>query len=171
MTDPLRFTLNHEDVEIYVRDPTTPLLDVLRDDLGLAGTKSGCEIGYCGACTVIVDAEAVPACLLMTGLLEGRDVVTIEGLSTADGLDPVQTAFTRCAGLQCGFCTPGHVMALRALLDQDTAPTEERIRQTVDGNYCRCTGYVKILDSAREAVVLQKAAVPTTTSTSTEEAH
>ncbi|MBD0738134.1 (2Fe-2S)-binding protein [Streptomyces sp. CBMA29] len=157
MAVPLRFTLNHEDVEIHVQDPTATLLDVLRDDLGLTGTKSGCAIGYCGACTVIVDGEAVPACLQMAGLLDGREVRTIEDLSGPDGLDPVQTAFVTCAGLQCGFCTPGHVMALRALLDRDPDPGEAALRDTVDGNYCRCTGYVKIVDSAVEAVALHKA--------------
>jgi aerobic-type carbon monoxide dehydrogenase small subunit (CoxS/CutS family) len=159
MRVPLHFRLNHEDVELHLEDPTTTLLDVLRHDLGLTGTKSGCAVGYCGACTVIVDGEAVPACLQMAGLLEGRSVRTIEGLAGPDGLDPVQAAFVKCAGLQCGFCTPGHVMALRALLDADPDPDDERIRQTVDGNYCRCTGYVKILDSARAAVALQSASV------------
>ena len=158
MTESVRFTLNHDDVEVHVQDATTTLLDVLRNKLGLEGTKTGCEIGYCGACTVIVDGDAVPACLQMVGLLEGREVTTVEGLETPDGLDPVQDAFIRCAGMQCGFCTPGHVMAVRALLDEDPDPSEQRIKDTVDGNYCRCTGYVKILDSAREAVELQKAA-------------
>jgi aerobic-type carbon monoxide dehydrogenase small subunit (CoxS/CutS family) len=157
MASAIRFTLNREDVEIHVQDPTAPLLDVLRHDLGLTGTKSGCAIGYCGACTVQVDGDAVPACLQMVGLLEGRTVRTIEDLAGPDGLDPVQRAFMAKAGLQCGFCTPGHIMALRALLDQDPDPGEERIRAVVDGNYCRCTGYVKILDSAREAVALIKA--------------
>ena len=158
MAVPLRFRLNHEDVEIHVDDPGTTLLDVLRHDLDLTGTKSGCEIGYCGACTVIVDGQAVPACLQLVGLLDGRDVRTVEDLTGPGGLDPVQQAFVDKAGFQCGFCTPGHVMALRALLDQEPAPGEEDLRRTVDGNYCRCTGYVKILDSAREAVALQRAA-------------
>ena len=159
MKVPIRLTLNHEDTEISVQDPTRTLLDVLRNDLGLEGTKSGCETGYCGACTVIVDGEAVPSCLQMVGLLDGRDVRTIEGLSTPEGLDPVQTAFVQCSGMQCGFCTPGHVMAVRALLDDDPEPSEERIMQTVDGNYCRCTGYAKILDSAHRAVTLQRVAL------------
>ncbi|WP_070016128.1 (2Fe-2S)-binding protein [Streptomyces nanshensis] len=158
MSVPLRFRLNGEDIEMQVKDAGAPLLDVLRHDLGLTGTKSGCEIGYCGACTVIVDGEAVPACLQMAGLLEGRDVRTIEDLGGPGGLDPVQRAFVEEAGFQCGFCTPGHVMALRALLDEDPAPDEEQLRTTVDGNYCRCTGYVKILDSARRAVALQAGA-------------
>jgi aerobic-type carbon monoxide dehydrogenase small subunit (CoxS/CutS family) len=153
---PLRFTLNHEDVEIHLKDPTATLLDVLRHDLGLTGTKSGCAVGYCGACTVIVDGEAVPACLQMAGLLEGREVRTVEGLGGPGGLDPVQEAFVRRAGLQCGFCTPGHVMAARALLDTEPEPGEEAVRRTVDGTYCRCTGYVKILDSVREAATLER---------------
>ncbi|MBM9504130.1 (2Fe-2S)-binding protein [Actinacidiphila acididurans] len=157
MAVPLRFRLNHEDVEIHVHDPAATLLDLLRGDLGLTGTKSGCAIGYCGACTVIVDGEAVPACLQMVGLLEGREVRTVEDLAGPGGLDPVQDAFVTCAGMQCGFCTPGHVMAVRALLDRDPDPGEEELRRTVDGNYCRCTGYVKILDSAREAVALERA--------------
>ena len=117
MTESVRFSLNQEDVEVHVQDAATTLLDVLRNKLALGGTKSGCQIGYCGACTVIVDGDAVPACLQMVGLLEGRDVVTVEGLATPEGLDPVQTAFIKCAGMQCGFCTPGHVMAVRELLD------------------------------------------------------
>lgn len=153
----LRFMLNQEDVEVHVQDPTAPLLDVLRHDLGLTGTKSGCAIGYCGACTVIVDGQAVPSCVTMAALVEGAEVRTIEDLRGPGGLDPVQEAFVRCAGLQCGFCTPGHVMALRALLDEDTDPGEERLAEVVDGNYCRCTGYVKIMDSAREAVALERA--------------
>lgn len=151
MSVPLRFRLNHEDVEIHVDDPGRPLLDVLRHDLDLTGTKSGCEIGYCGACTVIVDGEAVPSCVQMVGLLEGSDVRTVEDLGGPEGLDPVQRAFVEKAGFQCGFCTPGHVMGVRALLDRDPQPSEERLRATVDGNYCRCTGYVKILDAARAA--------------------
>jgi aerobic-type carbon monoxide dehydrogenase small subunit (CoxS/CutS family) len=171
MKAPLHFRLNHEDVELHLEDPTTTLLHVLRHDLGLTGTKSGCAIGYCGACTVIVDGEAVPACLQMAGLLEGREVRTIESLAGPDGLDPVQDAFVKCSGLQCGFCTPGHVMALRALLDRDPDPDEEQIRQTVDGNYCRCTGYVKILDSARAAVALQSAARRASAGADPREAH
>jgi aerobic-type carbon monoxide dehydrogenase small subunit (CoxS/CutS family) len=157
MAVPLRFRLNREDVEVHVKDPTASLLDLLRDELGLTGTKSGCAIGYCGACTVIVDGAAVPSCLTMSALVEGAEVRTVEDLRGPDGLDPVQEAFVRRAGLQCGFCTPGHVMALRALLDQDGDPGEERLLEVVDGNYCRCTGYVKILDSAREAVALDRA--------------
>lgn len=157
MATPLSFTLNGELVETHVRDATAPLLDVLRDELGLAGTKSGCGIGYCGACTVIVDGAAVPSCLTMVGLLDGSEVRTVESLAGPDGLDPVQEGFVRRAGFQCGFCTPGHVMALRALLDADAEPGEERLRETVDGTYCRCTGYVKILDAAREAVAVERA--------------
>ncbi|MEP9382985.1 (2Fe-2S)-binding protein [Nocardioides sp. KR10-350] len=156
MPDLVRFTLNDESTEVHVDDPTATLLDVLRHKLALTGTKAGCEIGYCGSCTVIVDGRAVPACLQMVGLLTGSNVRTIEGLSSPEGLDPVQNAFAECAGFQCGFCTPGHVMALRALLDQEPDPTEEQLDATVDGNYCRCTGYAKIADSARRAAELER---------------
>lgn len=162
MPVPVRFSLNHEDMEVFV-DPTRTFLDVLRHDLGLRGTKTGCEIGYCGACTVVVDGEAVPACLQMTGLLDGRDVVTIEALTTDEGIDPVQRAFVESAGMQCGFCTPGHVMAARALIDSNADPSEDQIAATVDGNYCRCTGYVKIRDSVKRAVALNHASTESET--------
>lgn len=167
----LSFRLNHDDVEIHLPDPTATLLDVLRRDLGLTGTKEGCATGYCGACTVILDGAAVPACLLMAGLLEGREVRTVEDLGRPDGLDPVQTAFADRAGFQCGFCTPGHLMAVRALLDRDPDPDEESIRRTVDGNYCRCTGYVKILDAARLAAALERAPADRTAPTAAEGAR
>ncbi|HEY7596904.1 MAG TPA: (2Fe-2S)-binding protein [Actinophytocola sp.] len=150
----VRFTLNGEDTEVGVADAGRPLLEVLRTTLGLTGTKSGCATGYCGACTVLVDGEAVPACLLMIGLVAGRDVRTVEGLATGQRLDAVQQAYLERAGFQCGFCTPGHLMATRALLDKAAAPTDEQIASTVDGNFCRCTGYVKILDSVRHAAEL-----------------
>jgi aerobic-type carbon monoxide dehydrogenase small subunit (CoxS/CutS family) len=150
----LSFTLNEDEVEVHLPDPSVPLLEVLRDGLGLTGTKSGCGIGYCGACTVLVDGAAVPSCLTVAALVEGARVRTVEGLRGPDGLDAVQAGFVARSGMQCGFCTPGHVMGLRALLEEDPDPGEERLREVVDGTYCRCTGYVKILDAAREAVAL-----------------
>jgi aerobic-type carbon monoxide dehydrogenase small subunit (CoxS/CutS family) len=163
MSEIVNFTLNGEPTQVHVSDLTSTLLDVLRGPLDLRGAKAGCEIGYCGACTVILNGRAVPACLQMIGLVAGHEIRTIEGLAGPDGMDPVQTAFAQCAGLQCGFCTPGHVMALRALLDEYPDPTHQQLDETVDGNYCRCTGYVKIKDSARTAVRLNRASAPTHT--------
>lgn len=146
------FTLNGDRVEVH-GDPTRTLLEVLRHGLNLRGTKSGCEIGYCGACTVMIDGRAVPACIQMVGLVEGMDIKTIEGVGSNNELDPVQRAFVECAGLQCGFCTPGHVMAVKAMIQNGPNPSDDEILATVDGNFCRCTGYVKIVDAAKQAVV------------------
>ena len=155
MGQEVRFLLNGEETEVTVADAGRPLLEVLRGTLGLTGTKSG--EGECGACTVLVDGEAVPGCLLMVGLVEGREVRTVEGLTDGRRLDPVQEAFLAKSGFQCGFCTPGHLMATRALLDRGT-PTEEQVQASVDGNFCRCTGYAKILDSVRLAAELDAGA-------------
>ena len=148
-------TVNGERVDLWIEHPDRPLLDVLREDLGLTGSKRGCAIGYCGTCTVLVDGEAVPACLLMVGLLDGADVRTVEGLEGPDGLDPVQQAFIERTGLQCGFCTPGHLMASRHLLDHVEDPGEDAIRASVDGVYCRCTGYVRIIESVEAAARIE----------------
>lgn len=148
----VRFLLNNEETDVTVADGAQPLLDLLRGTLGLTGTKSGCATGYCGACTVLLDGDATPACLVMVGLVDGREVRTVEGLTDGQRLDPVQEAFLEKAGFQCGFCTPGHLMAARALLDRGR-PTESEITASVDGNFCRCTGYVKIADAVRQAAV------------------
>lgn len=157
MGQQVRFLLNGEETEMTVADAARPLLELLRGQLGLTGTKSGCATGYCGACTVLLDGAAVPSCLLMVGLVDGRDVRTVEGLADGRRLDPVQEAFLAKSGFQCGFCTPGHLMAARALLDQGT-PSDEDIATTIDGNFCRCTGYVKILDAVRAAADHEEAA-------------
>lgn len=120
--------------------PGERLIDVLRDRLGLTGTKEGCGIGVCGACTVLVDGRAENACLVPAASLEGASVVTVEGLSMG-GLDPLQQAFLDHHAIQCGFCTPGLVMSARALLDKNPEPSEEEIRTAIQGNLCRCTGY------------------------------
>ena len=157
MGQQVRFLLNGEETALTVSDGGRPLLDVLRGPLGLTGTKSGCATGYCGACTVLVDGAAVPSCLLMIGLVEGREVRTVEGLTDGRQLDAVQEAFLAKSGFQCGFCTPGHLMAARALLDNGH-PTDAEIDATVDGNFCRCTGYVKIVDAVRAAAEHEGAA-------------
>jgi aerobic carbon-monoxide dehydrogenase small subunit len=136
------------------------LLDVLREELGLTGTKEGCGEGECGACTVLLDGEVVDACLVPVCQADGRDVRTVEGLAdTSHGapiLSPLQTAFLRAGGAQCGICTPGMLVSAQAFLDSGVAPTEPAIREAIAGNLCRCTGYTKIVD----AIALAAAAAP-----------
>ena len=136
----------HLDVE-----PRTTLLDALRDEMRLTGTHVGCEHGVCGACTVIVDGEAMRSCLMLAAQADGADIMTIEGLSSDAELTPLQLAFKKNHGLQCGFCTPGVLMTLHALLTQEPYASEERIRDVLSGNLCRCTGYIPIIESALEA--------------------
>ncbi len=131
------------------------LIDLLRDDLELTGTKEGCAVGVCGACTVLLDGQPVSACLLLAVQVDGRRLATIEGLRAEDGtLTPVQAAFIRHGGFQCGICTPGQVMAASALLAEDPTPDDDRIREWMTGNLCRCTGYYGIVASIRAAAGL-----------------
>lgn len=147
----LHFMLNGAAVEVAVR-PQARLLDVLREQLGATGTKEGCSEGECGACTVLVDGRAVASCLFPALEAEGRAVVTVEGLRKEGGeLSEVQQAFVDKGGTQCGFCTPGMVMASTALLSTNPKPTDEEIRHALVGNLCRCTGYVQIVDSVKQA--------------------
>jgi xanthine dehydrogenase YagT iron-sulfur-binding subunit len=134
-----------------VLEPRRTLLDALRVDLALTGTKKVCDVGDCGACTVIVDGRAVYSCLLLAVDCDGREIRTIEGLSRGDELDPVQRAFVEKDAFQCGFCTPGQVMSLRALLDENPAPSDDEILRAVSGNLCRCGAYQNILEAARAA--------------------
>ena len=127
--------------------PAATLVELLREGLGLKGTKVGCGKGECGACTVLLDGKPVNACLVFAAQSEGRSVVTIEGLGDGGGLDRVQRALVETGGVQCGFCTPGMVMSAHALLDENPRPTREEIEEAVSGNLCRCTGYVKIVDA------------------------
>jgi carbon-monoxide dehydrogenase small subunit len=137
--------------------PGTTLLTALRRDLGLTGTKDGCSTGECGACTVIVDGEPVASCLMLAAQAEGRSVVTIEGLAAADGsLHPVQQGFLEEGGVQCGFCTPGMIMAAAALLERNTDPTVSEIQDGISGNLCRCTGYSKIVRSIQTAARIKR---------------
>ena len=138
----------------YARDlPARRLLvDFLRYDLGLTGTKEGCSVGVCGACAVLVDGEMAASCITLTAAVDGAEITTIEGLAQDGRLHPVQQAFIDYGGFQCGICTPGQVMAAKALLDANPQPTESEIRDWMMGNLCRCTGYYKILESVVQAV-------------------
>ncbi|MDX6743547.1 (2Fe-2S)-binding protein [Actinocorallia sp. A-T 12471] len=127
------------------------LLYVLRERLGLPGSKNACEQGECGSCTVYLDGLAVCACLVAAGQAAGRDVVTVEGLSEGDDLDPVQSAFLRAGAVQCGFCTPGLIVSVHDLLARTPEPSDPEIREALAGNLCRCTGYEKIMDAVRLA--------------------
>lgn len=142
----IKFELNGEAVQLDAETHWT-LLQVLRQMLYLTGTKSGCEMGDCGACTVILNGRAVNSCLVLAVEVEGGSVLTIEGLAKDGKLHPVQKSFVEHGAIQCGFCTPGAVMAAKALLDKKPNPTEEEVRRGLAGNICRCTGYVKIIEA------------------------
>ena len=131
--------------------PETTLLALLREQLRLTGAKLGCDVGDCGACTVLVDGKAVNACLMLAAQAEGREVLTIEGLATHEALHPLQRAFEELGALQCGFCGPGAILAAKALLDENPAPTRLDIRDALAGNLCRCTGYAKMIDAVEQA--------------------
>jgi len=152
-TYPLTMTVNHRPVTVEVQADEL-LVDVLRDRLGLTGTKIGCNEGECGACTVIMDGQAVLSCLLPALRAQGREIVTVEGLSDGGALHPLQQAFVNHGAVQCGYCTPGFLLSAKALLDVHPHPTRDEIKQAIAGNLCRCTGYVKIVE-AIEAVAQQ----------------
>jgi carbon-monoxide dehydrogenase small subunit len=131
--------------------PHWTLVDVLRDEIGLTGTKKGCGKGECGACTVIMDGKAILSCLVLAIQAQGKEIFTIEGLSRDGKLDPLQEAFVKYGAIQCGFCTPGMIVTSRVLLNKNPQPTEEEIKRALSGNLCRCTGYVKIIEAVRNA--------------------
>jgi len=143
-------TVNGDPVE-FLADPATTLLDALRDELGLTGTKEGCGSGDCGACSVTVDGRLVCACLMLAAEAEGKRVATIEGMAQGGELHPLQRKFLEHAALQCGFCTPGLLVAAKALLDSNPEPTETEVRYWLAGNLCRCTGYDKIIRAVMDA--------------------
>lgn len=128
-------------------EPFRTLLQVIREDLGLTGTKSGCERGECGACTVLIDGVAVNSCLMPVMEVEDKEVLTIEGLARNGHLHPLQEKFIELGAIQCGFCSPGMILMAKALLDRNPRPTEEEVRREISGNYCRCTGYDKIVEA------------------------
>jgi len=152
----VRLTVNGEPAEAYFA-PYKTLLEVLREELGLTGTKHGCELGECGACTVLLDGKPVLSCLVLGVECEGRSVQTIEGLARGPDLHPLQAAFADCGGSQCGYCTPGVIMTAKALLEQNPNPSREEIKAATAGNLCRCTGYNQIVESIEQAAqVLRK---------------
>ncbi len=155
----VQFRLNGREVEIEA-NADARLLDVLREDLHLTGTKEGCGEGECGACTVLVDGEPVNSCLLLAPQADGCEVVTIEGLADGPRLHPIQEAFVEAGAVQCGFCTPGFLLATYALLRANPHPTDEEILTALEGNLCRCTGYSRILDAVRLAAQRLAAAGP-----------
>jgi aerobic carbon-monoxide dehydrogenase small subunit len=149
MKKELTFTLNGEAINVEV-DPQWTLLYLIREVLELTGTKEGCGYGECGACTVIIDGQAVNSCIYPVMEAEGKTITTIEGLASKDGqLHPLQTAFVNDGAVQCGFCTPGMIMSAKALLDTNEKPTEEEIKDAIAGNLCRCTGYVNIIHAVK----------------------
>ena len=145
-------TVNGDEVDFLAADDTS-LLDALREELGLTGAKEGCGTGDCGACSILLDGRLNCSCLVFAPEAEGRDIVTVEGLAGGDHLHPLQQAFLEGAALQCGVCTPGFLVAAKALLDENPDPTETEIRYGLAGNLCRCTGYDKIVRAVQEAAV------------------
>jgi carbon-monoxide dehydrogenase small subunit len=145
----LHISVNGEKHSLKI-DPNLRLLDLLRDELRLTGTKEGCGIGECGACTVLLDGDPVNSCLVLAGQCEGKKVLTIEGLKRGEKLHPLQQSFIEGGAVQCGFCTPGMILSAQALLQRNPRPTEEEIREAISGNLCRCTGYRQIVEAIKK---------------------
>lgn len=146
----ISFVLNRKSYEMDI-EPTLRLIDLLRDELHLTGTKEGCGEGECGACTVIINGDAVNSCLVLALQIRGKEVLTVEGLEGLGELDTLQKSFMQNGAVQCGYCTPGMLMSAKALLMKNPHPTEEEIRVAMAGNLCRCTGYTKIIKAVKEA--------------------
>src|SRR4030042_332384 len=145
MKKTIHITVNHKPFELAV-EPNQTLLDVVREKLGLTGTKAGCLVGDCGACTVLVDGKPVNSCLVLAVQADGKQVTTIEGVETPQGLHPLQTAFVDKGAIQCGYCTPGMILSAKGLLDRNPKADEAEIRKTISGNLRRCTGYQKLVE-------------------------
>lgn len=151
----ISFRVNSQPVSVIVH-PAKPLLDVLREELGLTGSKECCGKGECGSCSVIIDGEVVCSCLVLLGQVEGAEVKTVEGIGSVEKLDPVQQSFIECGATQCGYCTPGIIVAARSYLDQlQHLPSQEEIKDALAGNLCRCTGYAKIIEAVHQAAQKQ----------------
>jgi carbon-monoxide dehydrogenase small subunit len=151
----INLTVNGELERVVVPSNMT-LLRLLREGLSLTGTKNGCSAGECGACTVLMNGEPVNSCMVLAVECDGAEIVTVEGLATDKSLDPVQEMLIQEGGVQCGFCTPGVLMASRALLDRNPNPSDEEIYQALVGNLCRCTGYVRIKEAVKKAAKMQR---------------
>jgi aerobic-type carbon monoxide dehydrogenase small subunit (CoxS/CutS family) len=152
----LQLRVNGETHDVYTSVHKT-LLEVLREDLALTGTKHGCELGECGTCAVLIDGEPVLSCLSLPVELQGRDITTIEGMAEGSIFHPLQTAFADLGAAQCGFCIPGMLLTAKAMLDQNPTPTRREIRETLAGNLCRCTGYTKIIEAIEKVVAEEMA--------------
>ena len=148
MKQVLELSINGDMHEVLVASNNT-LLEVLRDKLGLMGTKRGCDLGACGACTVLIDGQAFLSCVMLALDAGGKEIMTIEGLADGGNLHPLQNAFVEKGGLQCGFCTPGMILTAKAILDEEEHPTEDVIKKKMAGNLCRCTGYKKIVEAVQ----------------------
>jgi carbon-monoxide dehydrogenase small subunit len=151
----IRLQVNGFEYDLLIK-PHWTLADVLRDELGLTGTKKGCEKGECGACTVIVDGEAILSCLVLAIQTQGKRILTIEGLSREGKLHTLQDAFVQHGAIQCGYCTPGMIMTSSAFLNKNPHPSEEEIKKALSGNLCRCTGYVKIIEAVKSASMIDE---------------
>lgn len=151
----ITLVVNKKACEIAV-EPNRTVAQVLREDLGLLGTKIGCGMGDCGACTVLLDGRPVNSCLVLAVQANGREIETIEGVSDGKDLHPVQKAFVEHGAIQCGFCTPGMVLSAKTLLEKNSSPSEPEIRKALSGNLCRCTGYQKIVEAVRQAAEMMK---------------
>jgi Aerobic-type carbon monoxide dehydrogenase, small subunit CoxS/CutS homologs len=151
MKKKISFTINRRPCTIEA-DPCDRMLDVLRNDMNLRGTKEGCGVGECGACTVVINGQAVTSCLVLAGQMDGADIMTVEGLSETEIGSVLQRCFIENGAVQCGFCTPGMLMSAYALLQHNPCPSRQEIREAISGNLCRCTGYVPIINSIEAAV-------------------
>jgi len=169
MSQEISFGFNGNKINMVVEDHWT-LLYLIREELGYTGTKEGCGSGECGACTVIVDGDAVNSCLYLAAGVDGKELTTIEGLASDDGtLHPIQKAFVENGGIQCGFCSPGMILSAKALLDENSNATEDEIKEAIAGNICRCTGYVQIIDSIKSVSGYYKEEEPSVVAWKTEE--
>jgi carbon-monoxide dehydrogenase small subunit len=146
-------SINHKRCELEIK-PNLTLLSLLREELGLTGTKCGCEVGECGACTVLMNGKAVNSCLVLAPQIDGQEIMTVEGLANGNELHPLQESFLDHDAVHCGFCTPGMLMSAKDLLDHNSNPTEEDIRIAISGNLCRCSGYQQIIDAVQDSAVL-----------------